>query len=362
MTQSIAIIGAGVSGLYTASLLQQMGQAVTVYEARDRIGGRIVSVAGTHGDEADRFDLGPTWYWPDTETVITDLVAELGLTAYEQHTTGAMVLERQAGAIEHHLLAPDSIVPSKRLAGGMEALVTAIASQLPAASLRLQTRVTKLERTGQQVTVTSIKDGRTTSETYDSVVVALPPRLVERIAIEPPFSETTREKLQTTPTWMAGQAKTLVVYDTPFWREAGLSGFGMSWVGAMQEIHDASPQRGPGALFGFLRLTAEERQSLGTEAVKARILEQLITMYGEAARHPREVFYYDWAQDLDTATPADARPLTEFPQYRPIAVDANWQGRLYLAGTETDSAFGGHVEGALRSAKRVVAEWTMRHG
>jgi len=56
MNPSIAIIGAGVSGLYAASLLIDKGYDVTVFEARDRVGGRVLS--------HDGFDLGPTWYWP----------------------------------------------------------------------------------------------------------------------------------------------------------------------------------------------------------------------------------------------------------------------------------------------------------
>ena len=39
----IAIIGGGLSGLYTAYLLQQQGIEATVYEARDRLGGRITT-------------------------------------------------------------------------------------------------------------------------------------------------------------------------------------------------------------------------------------------------------------------------------------------------------------------------------
>ena len=39
----IGIIGAGVSGLRAAQLLLEKGYNVEVYEARDRIGGRVCS-------------------------------------------------------------------------------------------------------------------------------------------------------------------------------------------------------------------------------------------------------------------------------------------------------------------------------
>lgn len=38
---NIAIIGAGISGLRCADLLIKSGARVTIYEARDRIGGRV---------------------------------------------------------------------------------------------------------------------------------------------------------------------------------------------------------------------------------------------------------------------------------------------------------------------------------
>src|SRR5690348_16988746 len=53
----IAIIGAGVSGLRCADVLVQGGAAVTVFEARDRIGGRV------HQMESGGYlmDMGANW-------------------------------------------------------------------------------------------------------------------------------------------------------------------------------------------------------------------------------------------------------------------------------------------------------------
>lgn len=345
MNPSIAIIGAGVSGLYAASLLTEKGQDVTVFEARDRIGGRVVS--------HDGFDLGPTWYWPETETTITQLIERLGLPTFSQHTTGDLMLERQFGVIERQTLPPGHTVPSMRLLGGMTTLTTALAATLPAGTIQLNSTVTSIQQRDNEMVI-ELEAGRTT--TFEYVILAIPPRLVSRISFQPELSETTKSKLANTPTWMAGQAKVLAVYDRPFWRDNGLSGQGMSWAGVLQEIHDASQPGGLAALFGFFRLSAAERSVLDRDELNRRVIHQLVRLFGEEARQPRDVLYVDWSSDRHTATVQDGEPLTDFPVFEPIALDPVWEGRLSLAGTETDSLFGGHIEGALRSAERVVEQ------
>ncbi|WP_214829686.1 flavin monoamine oxidase family protein [Exiguobacterium algae] len=344
MTKQVTIIGAGVSGLYAAHLLQRKGVDVTVFEARDRIGGRILSIDG--------FDLGPTWYWPDTERTMSRLVEELGLETILQYTTGDMMLERQTTtAPERHTLPDESIVVSRRIKGGMTKLAEALHRTLPEGTVRLGQRLTSIQKEEDRVTLTF---NRNAPFTTDAVILALPPRLVPNIQIEPPLASNVMRSLQTTPTWMASQAKALIVYKHPFWRADGLSGFGMSWVGPLQEIHDASPMDGRGALFGFFQMPSYEREALGEGQIKTRVFEQLEKLYGAQANTFLQFYFVDWANDADTATEADKLPLTAFPTYGPIDLG----DRLHLIGSETDAQFGGHIEGALRSAERIVDELT----
>lgn len=50
----VIVIGAGISGLQAASKLIQEGLDVVVLEARERIGGRIL----TNHEDADNIDMG----------------------------------------------------------------------------------------------------------------------------------------------------------------------------------------------------------------------------------------------------------------------------------------------------------------
>ncbi len=70
----IAIIGAGISGLTTAYLLQKAGKDVVIFEKNNRFGGSIV----TEKEQGFLVDLGPNSTL-ETSTELRQLVEELGL-------------------------------------------------------------------------------------------------------------------------------------------------------------------------------------------------------------------------------------------------------------------------------------------
>lgn len=59
-TCKVAVAGAGLAGLYTAYLLNKAGIDGRVMEARERIGGRILTVDETGGLSKGGFDLSPS--------------------------------------------------------------------------------------------------------------------------------------------------------------------------------------------------------------------------------------------------------------------------------------------------------------
>lgn len=72
---TVAIVGAGISGLAAAHKLSQAGRTVTVLEARDRIGGRI----WTSPDLSVPVDLGASWIHGTNDNPLTALSDQLGL-------------------------------------------------------------------------------------------------------------------------------------------------------------------------------------------------------------------------------------------------------------------------------------------
>lgn len=79
---TVAVVGAGLSGLTAARELHRQGIDVVVLEAADRVGGRVLGRASVLGS---RFDLGGQWIGHDHHRVV-ELAAELGVTMFPMQT------------------------------------------------------------------------------------------------------------------------------------------------------------------------------------------------------------------------------------------------------------------------------------
>lgn len=358
----MTIIGGGLSGLLVAHRLTQCGIGFKLFEANSRLGGRILSTVTTESNSFDghhpAVDLGPSWFWPG-QPHLTKLLQELGLEAfvYSQASNGDSVMEYGDGSIvSGHTSA--SMAGSYRLAGGMYHLIQRLVDLLPTHAVFTGAQVTQLHRElDSVVTVVELPDCTQRVHSHD-VVLALPPRVVARtISFEPCLPVDYLSSLLSVPTWMAGQAKLVAVYDAPFWHNRGLSGDALSQRGPLVEIHDASPHTGgPYALFGFVGVAAAHRQ-YRSDQVKADAVDQLIRLFGEQAGMPRSVYFKDWAFDPLTAIDLDRNS----PSMHASGV-LDWTSvpghDLVWAGTETARSLNqsnGYLEGALEAGERAAS-------
>lgn len=361
----IAIVGAGLSGLYAAHRLAGLGMTdFVVLEARARIGGRIEpfkpqGMNPAQGlDPLASLDLGPTWFWPDHQAQLDQLVASLGLERFAQHETGDMVIERGPHTPLWRGPGYASAPTSMRLVGGMNALVQALRASVPHERVITGTSVQRLQADESGVKLhCEAESGHVVTWCVEHVLLAVPPRLaIERIDFSPALPAALARQWQATATWMAPHAKYLAVYDTPFWREQGLSGEARSTHGPMGEIHDASMPGGHAALFGFLGLPAQARLSVGDAALRAACRTQLVRLFGPQAAHPMNEVIKDWAQDPYTATESDLDALVHHPATPVNRVSSGpWADRLTGIASEWSPQFPGYVAGAIEAAELGLA-------
>ena len=339
------IVGGGLSGLAISEVLETQGHDYMLVEARNRFGGRIKTEY--HG--LGYFDMGPAWFWPGQPRILS-LIDRFGLKKFDQFSKGSLIFEDSTGQVERER-GISSMEGAWRLKGGLAELIKTLSDLVPKTKKCLNAKVTALVKTDKSITV-SLGNGE--EIVAEQVILALPPRVATQINFLPTLPLMAIHSMNNVATWMAGQAKALAVYDKPFWREDGLSGDAMSRVGPMVEMHDASPETGgPYALSGFLGIPPQGR--LDKQLLERNVLSQLGRLFGAEAKNPLKIYIKDWAFDSYTSIDADKKPLYSHPKYgMPAEIIGLWDKKLYFAGTEVATQFGGYIEGALEAAESTL--------
>jgi monoamine oxidase len=349
------IVGGGLCGVVLAGNLHRQGRAVALFEARGRLGGRVLGAVSARSSLA--IDLGPTWFWPETQPLLKHLIAELGLVGFSQHDDGSMLHLKDADKLPERVDGRKVHEGAHRLEGGMAQLIDALGAGLPPDLVHLGHVLTGVSDRGDHVALTFAASDDIVEYHARHVVLAIPPRLLaERVRFEPELDEATREAMDGAATWMASQAKVVIAYDRPFWREAGQSGnaFVTHEQAVIGEIFDACDQdSAKAALGGFIALSPELRESfsLGLPILMDNQIQQVFgAVLDEGEQH-----YLDWATEPHTCSDLDrtSQPAEHADVGNPMLRRAIWDGKLFLGGSETAARGAGYLEGALEAARRI---------
>ncbi|MFH5069581.1 flavin monoamine oxidase family protein [Enterobacter cloacae complex sp. 2024EL-00215] len=353
--RSCVIIGAGVSGLYAATLLEKADVDYVILESRVRTGGRVLS-AGFSGLHVD---MGATWFWPDIQSNFAQLITRLGLPVIPQGRPGDMLYERQTDTPAQRYPAYDTSPASFRLKGGMQALTSTLKSQIPTHKIKLDQHVKSIIRTDEGIQVLAKTEvGAETLYSGEHIFLALPPALAANIAFSPTLPDTLISHWRKTPTWMAPHAKYSAVYNTDFLRAQRLSGDASSRTGPMVEIHDVSePNSGTTVIFGFIGVPAKSRWTVSEDVLKLLCREQLVRLFGPDAAEPEAEFLKDWASDPFTATEFDLLQESGHPLPDQPPGQGEWAGKITGIASEWSPQFSGYLAGAIDSASDGIQNW-----
>lgn len=350
------IVGGGLCGLALANSLHSQGREFALYEARPRLGGRILTKTSETTGQA--VDLGPCWFWPETQPRIARLVADLGLSSLPQWDSGTVLRQTDPNAKPKAMDLDSVHGGAMRVEGGMGGIVAALAARLPTAQIHLEHELISLKNLGECVEA-QFRDSQRRLHTVRArrAVLALPPRLLDqRVSFEPALDPRVHRAMRETPTWMADQAKLAMAYPSAFWRKEGLSGnaFAQYPQAVLAEIYDASPADS-GVLGGFLALSPNQRGPF-REGLPMLAGSQLAQLFGPDAGQG-ECHYQDWAEEPYTHSTLDTIPPAEHPSYgnRTLRL-SHWGDKLYFGGTETAAYGGGYLEGALEAAGRIFRD------
>jgi len=354
MHQPVIIIGGGIAGLYSAYQLQLLNIPYLLLEAKSQLGGRILAAQSTASSDVS-FDLGPTWIFPHQPKIQT-LVKSLNLPMFEQYTKGDVLYQADsigkpqqiAGAGEMQLF---------RLRHGMYTLINALHKQLDPNSVLLNHRVTELKKSNGRWYLVVDNNGQLKHFSSEHIMAAMPPRMVaHHLTPELWADKTLINRLNSVPTWMAGQAKFIATFKDAFWRNANLSGQCFSRVGPMVEIHDASAaDNSSPALFGFIGVPYSSRSQISTEQLKQACIKQLAYFYGDDAYNATAYFIKDWAKDEFVADKNDLTQPSQHPDFNFTGLNEQLNSlNIHFVASEFAKQEAGYLEGAINAVDEVI--------
>ena len=329
MKKDLTIIGAGLSGLYAAFLLQDKYN-IKIVEAKEKTGGRIVSNNG--------FDLGPSWVWEHHNNIL-ELIKNLNLKIFSQYTKGYSIYDDK---IEVKRFNAPQNAQAYRIEGGMYKIIETLEKNKNA-KIYTNEQVLKITEIDDKILIkTNIQEFKS-----DYVIFAIPPRIVvQDIFFTPRIDELIVNKMKNIATWMAHSSKCIIEYKKAFWKNEDLSGFAYSHYGPLVEVHDAS-QENKAALFGFFNTKSTIN--------KDEVINQLVRLFGEKAADYISFDFIDWKKDKYISTKEDSNINYNLFEY---GLDISlYNKKIQFIGTEYSYEQGGYLEGAIIKAKEICKDF-----
>lgn len=302
-------------------------------------------------------------HWLETQTDDEEARENIGMfiagamltkPAHAFSALQALLMAASAGSFSN--LVDADFILDRRVVGGLQLVPIGLAERLgdrvrlgqPVRTIRWQA-----DAAPGQAAVVAVTDELEVHAR--EIVLAVPPILVNRISYEPPLPRRQHQLHQHLS--MGFVIKVHAVYETPFWREQGLSGTAFSPWELVHEAYDNSNHDDPrGTLVGFVADEAADGVfQLSAEERKARILESMSHYYGVQAKDPVVYYESDWGSEEWTrgayAASFDMGGLARYGADLRTPV-----GPIRFACSDMAGKGYQHVDGAIRMGRLVASQ------
>lgn len=274
-----------------------------------------------------------------------------GMLTKPAHTFSALqavLMASSAGSFDN--LVDEDFILDRRIVGSMQGVSKAVAERLGEDIVFLNNPVLKLEWSEDAV----VAHGSSITVSAKKVVLAVPPNLYSRISYVPALPR--KQQITHQHQSMGLVIKVHAVYETPFWRNEGLSGTCFGPNSLVQELYDNTYiGEETGTLVGFISdLNADAMWELDEEQRRAAILKAMAAYLGEKALEPKVFYLSDFAAEEWTrgayATSYDLGGLYRFGPAQNENV-----GPIYFSSSDLAGEGFQHVDGAVRMGRRSAA-------
>lgn len=274
-------------------------------------------------------------------TVISKV--QWGCTPGDVSLLHALRYIRAAGGVDH-MLDVEGGQQQDRITETTQEIAKRLATQL-GDRVRLNAPVRGIHQDDDGVRVTTDIDE---IRAKYAIVTAAPGHRTD-IAFEPPLPE---PAVGLARTWKMGAlSKAFVAYSDPFWRTDGLSGEGVTDTGTVFITFDVSPEGGPGVMMTFC--DARVFDGFSPEERRARVIEQLVDLYGAKASSPIDYVDHCWGNEaFAPGGPNPAVPPYAHTSHATALTEPH--GRVHWAGTETAGEWAGCMNGAVLTGQKTA--------
>jgi len=353
--KSIIIIGAGLSGLVAGFELKQAGHEVIILEARDRVGGRVLTVRDPFSDGlfaeagaariphdhdltlgyAEYFGLKVDSFYPQDGYYVNYFENIQTLIPTNEFLEG----RPWEGSVKHK--------EYSKILGGTDQLPKAFFDSL-VEDVHFSNDVLFIDQTQDDIVV-KVSDG--TEYTCDYIICTVPLPVLNIIEFSPPLSN---EKMDASNGgyYYTPSSRVFIQFKNRFWENDGLNGWGYTdWP---EEIWQPSWNRDgtKGILLSYLRYEQATDIDLLPENDRIEnVINRWENVFPGAQSNIDTGLSFSWMQE-NWSRGAWASPSEEQNELYSAHIGKT-EGRVYFAGEHT-TEYHGWMQGAIQSGIRAA--------